>query len=49
MPAAQVQLYPVGHFDIYSGAGFASVIADQIAFLKRTVPIGHVLVPVATD
>jgi pimeloyl-ACP methyl ester carboxylesterase len=40
MPAAQVQLYPVGHFDIYSGEGFASVITDQTAFLARSVPVG---------
>ncbi len=39
-PAGEVRLYPEGHFDIYVGAPFERVIADQIAFLHRHVPVG---------
>jgi pimeloyl-ACP methyl ester carboxylesterase len=37
-PQCVVQTYPHGHFDIYTGAPFEQVIADQIAFLRRVVP-----------
>lgn len=32
-PRGEVKLYPDGHFDIYVGAAFETVVADQIAFL----------------
>jgi pimeloyl-ACP methyl ester carboxylesterase len=32
---AQVREYQLGHFDIYRGAGFERVVADQTAFLLR--------------
>jgi len=32
---AEVRNYPLGHFDIYRGAGFEQVVADQVAFLTR--------------
>ena len=34
-PAADVRSYPAGHFDIYQGAMFEKVVADQTAFLTR--------------
>ncbi len=34
-PQAQVKRYPYGHFDIYVGAAFESVVADQIKFLQN--------------
>ncbi|WP_271105782.1 alpha/beta hydrolase [Pseudomonas tohonis] len=34
----EVKRYAEGHFDIYVGEGFERVIADQIDFLRRTVP-----------
>lgn len=34
-PQAEVRRYPGGHFDLYTGAGFERVVADQIAFLRR--------------
>jgi len=37
-PRVEVRLYPLGHFDIYSGDGFERAVADQIAFLARHVP-----------
>lgn len=39
IPQAEVKLYPVGHFDIYTGEGFQPVIADQLDFLKRKLPL----------
>jgi dienelactone hydrolase len=36
----EVKRYDVGHFDIYVGEQFESVIADQIEFIERHVPIG---------
>ncbi|MFZ5846011.1 MAG: alpha/beta hydrolase [Actinomycetota bacterium] len=38
-PRAEVVHRPVGHFDIYDGEEFESVVADQIAFLHRHVPV----------
>ena len=34
-PNAQVEHYPVGHFDIYLGEAFERAVADQVAFLTR--------------
>ena len=31
--------YPIGHFDIYLGDAFKRTIADQLAFLKKHVPV----------
>lgn len=39
MPLAQVRRYPLGHFAIYAGEGFERVIADQLAFLRQTLPV----------
>jgi len=38
-PRAEVRGYPYGHFDIYLGEPFERVIADQLDFLRRTVPV----------
>lgn len=38
-PAARVIRYPAGHFDIYVGADFERVVADQLEFLRGTVPV----------
>lgn len=38
-PRGEVLRYPIGHFDIYLGAAFERAIADQLAFLKRHVPV----------
>ena len=32
---AEVRTYPIGHFDIYTGAPFERAIADQLHFLAR--------------
>jgi len=32
---AEVRTYPIGHFDIYTGAPFEHAIADQLHFLRR--------------
>ena len=29
--------YDLGHFDIYVGAGFEQVVADQVAFLEQNL------------
>ena len=34
---AKALSYPVGHFDVYKGAWFERVVADQIAFLRTTL------------
>ena len=34
---AEVRTYPIGHFDIYTGAPFEQAIADQLRFLRRHV------------
>ena len=34
---AEVRTYPIGHFDIYTGAPFERAIADQLRFLRRHV------------
>lgn len=38
-PQAQVEAYPIGHFDIYLGEAFERAVADQLAFLARHVPV----------
>lgn len=38
-PQGTVKVYPEGHFDIYVGQAFERVVADQIDFLHRTVPV----------
>jgi pimeloyl-ACP methyl ester carboxylesterase len=37
-PRAEVRAYDAGHFDIYQGALFERVVADQLDFLSRHVP-----------
>jgi uncharacterized protein len=32
---AEVRTYPIGHFDIYTGAPFEQAVADQLHFLRR--------------
>ncbi len=32
---AEVRRYPIGHFDIYTGAGFEKAVSDQLGFFKR--------------
>lgn len=39
-PRGEIALYPMGHFDVYTGEGFERVVADQVAFLRRHVPAG---------
>ncbi|HEX4147581.1 MAG TPA: alpha/beta fold hydrolase [Pirellulales bacterium] len=34
-PRAEVKRYPLGHFDVYTGAGFEQAVSDQIEFLSR--------------
>ena len=40
---AEVRTYPIGHFDIYTGAPFEQAVADQLHFLRRHVgaPVGE--------
>lgn len=38
-PRAEVVHRPVGHFDIYTGEEFEGVVADQIGFLRRHMPV----------
>lgn len=38
-PLCELQRYPYGHFDVYVGEPFEEVAADQLAFLKRVVPL----------
>jgi dienelactone hydrolase len=38
-PHTTLQRYPTGHFDIYLGENFEQSVADQLAFLRRHVPI----------
>ncbi len=38
---AEVRTYPIGHFDIYTGAPFERAVADELYFLRRHVgPVG---------
>ncbi|KQV61563.1 MULTISPECIES: alpha/beta hydrolase [unclassified Duganella] len=38
-PRGEVKVYGEGHFGVYVGKGFEKVVADQIEFLHRHVPI----------
>ena len=38
MPLAEVQRYPVGHFDVYLGEARARSLRDQLDFLARHLP-----------
>jgi fermentation-respiration switch protein FrsA (DUF1100 family) len=38
-PRGEVKVYRDGHFGIYVGEGFEQVVADQLEFLNRHVPI----------
>ena len=38
-PRGEVMSYPDGHFAIYVGDAFERVVADQVAFLQRVVPV----------
>ncbi|KRA32374.1 MULTISPECIES: alpha/beta hydrolase [unclassified Nocardioides] len=38
---ASVRTYPVGHFDVYDGAGLAAALADQITFLHEHLSTTH--------
>jgi fermentation-respiration switch protein FrsA (DUF1100 family) len=37
---AEVRTYPIGHFDIYTGAPFEKAVGDQLHFLRRHVGAG---------
>jgi hypothetical protein len=36
-PRGELRRYPIGHFDLFSGCWLQQVIADQVAFLRRTL------------
>lgn len=38
-PLCQTKVYPFGHFDIYTDEPFDLMTADQLAFLRQTVPL----------
>lgn len=38
-PRCETKVYPYGHFDIYTDEPFDLMTADQLAFLKRVVPV----------
>jgi len=38
-PNGEIKIYDAGHFDIYVGDDFERVVADQIDFLHRQVPV----------
>lgn len=38
-PRGEIRRYPVGHFDIYVGDQFETVISDQLTFLRTHVPV----------
>ena len=46
-PWSQLRRYPGGHYDVYVGEGFERAVADQVAFLRRVVPVPSA-VPVAS-
>jgi pimeloyl-ACP methyl ester carboxylesterase len=35
----EIRRYPVGHFDIYVGEPFERVVADQLEFIRRHLPV----------
>ena len=39
---AEVRTYPIGHFDIYTGAPFEQAVADQLHFLRRHLGVALV-------
>jgi fermentation-respiration switch protein FrsA (DUF1100 family) len=38
-PLGEIVRYPIGHFEVYTGAAFEAAIVDQISFLKEHVPV----------
>jgi pimeloyl-ACP methyl ester carboxylesterase len=36
-PRGELRRYPIGHFDLFSGHWLQQVVADQVAFLRRTL------------
>lgn len=42
LPRGEIVHYPIGHFDIYTGAHFETAVADQVAFLERVLEPGRV-------
>jgi uncharacterized protein len=36
-PRGELRRYPIGHFDLFTGRWLQQVIADQVAFLRRTL------------
>ena len=38
-PRKEIKCYDYGHFEIYTGEAFEEVVRDQLAFLKRMVPL----------
>jgi hypothetical protein len=44
---AEVRTYPIGHFDIYTGAPFERAVADQLHFLRRHLGASSRARPVA--
>lgn len=38
-PRGEVRTYPDGHFAVYQGEPFERVVADQVDFLRRHVPV----------
>lgn len=38
-PQGEIKTYPEGHFEIYVGDAFEKVMADQLAFLKKQIPV----------
>ncbi len=38
-PHGEVVRYPIGHFEVYTGAAFEVAIVDQLGFLKEHVPV----------
>jgi pimeloyl-ACP methyl ester carboxylesterase len=40
IPNVELKTYSCGHFDPYVAPHFEDIIADQLEFLKRTLPTG---------
>ena len=36
-PRGELVRYPIGHFDVYTGADFERAVSDQVAFLTRVL------------
>ena len=45
VPRGEVRRYPEGHFDIYVGDAFERVVADQLDFLARHLPVSASATP----